>query len=466
LCLKVRSLNLSSHQTPDWLGQQGGKALDWAGKQREQVINWGGDALNWAGRQGEELLRPLDDLLTGRNLEMAGVPREAKPNINAPTPSPRPETPTSAPRPGKTAPAKPPVAEETTPTNLPSSRSPDVDTPNGRTPDVETPNGGTPQVDAPNVRTPEVDTPNARTPEVETPNARTPEVDTPNPARVEPEAPAPRNNADGTANIEQGVGEAGLRGADNAAGPGRVVDKPVTASQAVKIGDETHTLSVRQVGGKPAIYLCSDCGPLLSKIDQGLNDPNLSDAVKLQLRGLRKRVQKFDVSLGKGKFSQEAIETELQLFQRELEEISESTLPIANKFPDEALDPKGKIFGQVEVVDGKVTLKDGGKVPSEVDFVITTDNRLIIGSKHTTLSNNADVLAAGQMKINGQGKIKRIDNKSGHFRPTVQESSRVPTLFREMGLDITGSNIQLYRFTIDSDGMVEDITKMIDEYLN
>jgi hypothetical protein len=221
----VRSLNLSSHQTPDWLGQQGGKALDWAGKQREQVINWGGDALNWAGRQGDELLRPLDDLLTGRNLEMAGVPRGAKPNINAPTPKPRPETPTSAPRPGETAPAKPPVAEETTPTNLPSSRSPDVDTPNGRTPDVETPNGGTPQVDAPNVRTPEVETPNARTPEVETPNARTPEVDTPNPTKVEPEPPAPRN-ADGTANIEQEVGEAGLRGADNVAGAGRVADDP------------------------------------------------------------------------------------------------------------------------------------------------------------------------------------------------------------------------------------------------
>jgi hypothetical protein len=225
LCLKVRSLNLSSHQTPDWLGQQGGKALDWAGKQREQVINWGGDALNGAGRQGDELLRPLDDLLTGRNLEMAGVPREAKPNINAPTPKPRPETPTSAPRPGETAPAKPPVVEETTPTNLASSRSPEVDTPNGRTPDVETPNGGTPQVDAPNVRTPEVETPNARTPEVETPNARTPEVDTPNPTKVEPEPPAPRN-ADGTANIEQEVGEAGLRGADNAAGAGRVADDP------------------------------------------------------------------------------------------------------------------------------------------------------------------------------------------------------------------------------------------------
>jgi len=129
---------------------------------------------------------------------MAGVPRGAKPNINAPTPKPRPETPTSAPRPGETAPAKPPVVEETTPTNLPSSRSPDVDTPNGRTPDVDTPNT--------RPKTPDVDTPNVRTPEIDTPNARTPNVDTPNPARVEPEAPAPRN-ADGTADVSNATPE-------------------------------------------------------------------------------------------------------------------------------------------------------------------------------------------------------------------------------------------------------------------
>jgi hypothetical protein len=81
----------------DWLGQQGGKALDWAGKQREQVIKWGGDALNWAGKQGDNLLKPLDDLLTGRNLEMAGVPRGAIPNIDTPTPKPRPKSPTHSP---------------------------------------------------------------------------------------------------------------------------------------------------------------------------------------------------------------------------------------------------------------------------------------------------------------------------------------------------------------------------------
>lgn len=43
-----------------------------------------------------------------------------------------------------------------------------------------------------------------------------------------------------------------------------------------------------------------------------------------------------------------------------------------------------------------------------MDFVITTDNKLIIGNKHHYLGNGQDVLAAGQLKINGQGQIKQL----------------------------------------------------------
>jgi hypothetical protein len=106
----VRSLNLSSHQTSDWLGQQGGKALDWAGKQREKAINWGGDALEWVGSQGDELLRPVDDLLTGRNVEIVGVPRGTKPKVNGPT-----------------NPAKLKSGEVGTSTSTPHSKKSDVD---------------------------------------------------------------------------------------------------------------------------------------------------------------------------------------------------------------------------------------------------------------------------------------------------------------------------------------------------
>jgi hypothetical protein len=107
------------------LGTQGGKALDWAGKQREQVIKWGGDALNWAGKQGEDLLRPLDNLLTGRNLEMAGVPRGVLPDISTPTHTPRPKNPNVA----SNNPAKLELEAPGTPKSTPYPQNQKIDTP-------------------------------------------------------------------------------------------------------------------------------------------------------------------------------------------------------------------------------------------------------------------------------------------------------------------------------------------------
>ncbi|MET1256377.1 hypothetical protein [Aliikangiella maris] len=139
---------------------------------------------------------------------------------------------------------------------------------------------------------------------------------------------------------------------------------------------------------------------------------------------------------------------------------------VSNKFPGEALSTKGKVFGEVKVVNGKVTLGEGNVVPRDLDFVITNDRRLVVGSKHTTLANGEDVLAAGQMRLNGQGQIRRLDNLSGHYQPSVEEALRVPDMLRDMGLDVSGARHQLYRFKIDDDGWVVrsilDVNKTLD----
>ena len=44
------------------------------------------------------------------------------------------------------------------------------------------------------------------------------------------------------------------------------------------------------------------------------------------------------------------------------------------------------------------------------------------GSKHHYLGNVEDVVAAGQIKIKGQGAIKRIDDLSGHYQPTLNQA--------------------------------------------
>lgn len=131
--------------------------------------------------------------------------------------------------------------------------------------------------------------------------------------------------------------------------------------------------------------------------------------------------------------------------------------PITNKFPNDPLDPGGKIFGEVQVLDGRVTILGRVDVPRQVDFVITLDNRLVIGTKHATLANNQSVLAAEQMKIDRSGRIPRIDNLSGHYAPTLEESLRIPGLLRGMGLNLTGARFQVSKINFDLELVIDKV---------
>lgn len=58
-----------------------------------------------------------------------------------------------------------------------------------------------------------------------------------------------------------------------------------------------------------------------------------------------------------------------------------------------------------------------------------------------------------------QGQIKRIDNLSGHYRPTVSEAMNYPELLQDMGFDLNNTWVELYDIEIDSSGLVESVTK-------
>jgi RHS repeat-associated protein len=124
--------------------------------------------------------------------------------------------------------------------------------------------------------------------------------------------------------------------------------------------------------------------------------------------------------------------------------------PITNKFPTEDLPADGKVVPH-ELVDGKIKVPNGLK---QVDFVVTQDGQLVVGKKHHTLGQRQDVLAAGQMKLNGQGKVRGIDNLSGHYRPSVDESARFPEILRSAGVDVKGATLEVSEFTVDENGWV------------
>ena len=124
---------------------------------------------------------------------------------------------------------------------------------------------------------------------------------------------------------------------------------------------------------------------------------------------------------------------------------------ITNKFPDEELPSNGKIVPHSIGEDGYIQRKDGRK---NFDFVITADNRLVLGDKHHLLGDRSDVLAAGQMKLNGKGRVAAVDNLSGHYRPSVEEAARFGDLLRGVGLNVDGTVLNIYSFTLDDDGNV------------
>ena len=76
------------------------------------------------------------------------------------------------------------------------------------------------------------------------------------------------------------------------------------------------------------------------------------------------------------------------------------------------------------------------------------------------------MLAAGQIKLNGLGCIRRIDNLSGHYRPTVDAAMRYQELFEEQGLELNNTWLEYYRIVFDEQGNVIDTIKEYNVMIN
>ncbi|MBE6091508.1 MAG: hypothetical protein E7206_26470 [Clostridium beijerinckii] len=123
---------------------------------------------------------------------------------------------------------------------------------------------------------------------------------------------------------------------------------------------------------------------------------------------------------------------------------------IKNKFPNEPL-PKDGVIIDYTIKAGNIKDISGLR---RMDFVIDKNGKLIIGKKHQALGNAEDVLAAGQLKLDGYGMIRRIDNNSGHYRPTVEEASKYPELFEKAGFNLDKAWLYINKYTINYSGII------------
>ncbi|UOY88681.1 hypothetical protein [Bacillus glycinifermentans] len=124
---------------------------------------------------------------------------------------------------------------------------------------------------------------------------------------------------------------------------------------------------------------------------------------------------------------------------------------IKNYFPEDQ--QLGKRFN-FTVENGRIKNING---INEVDFVIDMEGNLHIGRGHSFLANGKDVQAAGKLKINGQGQIRRISNESGHYRPNAEQAKKFPDAFNQTGLNVKNAWLEIHEFESNiSDYIVDD----------
>lgn len=71
-----------------------------------------------------------------------------------------------------------------------------------------------------------------------------------------------------------------------------------------------------------------------------------------------------------------------------------------------------------------------------MNFVVDHSGNLKLGKGHSFLANGHSVLAAGTIKLDKQGNVRRIVNDSGHYQPTLADAVRYPKALGKAGLNV------------------------------
>ena len=121
---------------------------------------------------------------------------------------------------------------------------------------------------------------------------------------------------------------------------------------------------------------------------------------------------------------------------------------ISNKFPYD--NQRGKRY-DFTVREGRILLKNGIRY---ANFVIDENGELQLGNGHSFLANGKGVKAAGTIKVNKQGYIRRISNTSGHYQPTVTETLTYIGKLKALGLKVDNAWISIYAFERTLSGYV------------
>ena len=80
-----------------------------------------------------------------------------------------------------------------------------------------------------------------------------------------------------------------------------------------------------------------------------------------------------------------------------------------------SIDADGWLMGKY--VNGELQVVGNTNIAQKWDYIVKADGQILVGRKHSWLSQGEDVLAAGELKYNN-GKLLEISNASGHYLPS------------------------------------------------
>ncbi|WP_445669782.1 hypothetical protein [Paenibacillus sp. FSL R10-2199] len=122
---------------------------------------------------------------------------------------------------------------------------------------------------------------------------------------------------------------------------------------------------------------------------------------------------------------------------------------IQNRYPNEI--QQGKNFEYV-LENGQIKIRDGIK---EVDFIIDENGNLKVGRGHSYLANGADVQAAGKLKVDADGNVRKITNESGHYTPTAEQVKNYEQIFNSAGIKTENAWLEIYQLELTNNGYVD-----------
>ncbi len=124
---------------------------------------------------------------------------------------------------------------------------------------------------------------------------------------------------------------------------------------------------------------------------------------------------------------------------------------------------RGCLECNFKIFDGKIVFDYKEFFNKNLDFVIDKNKTLKIGLGHEFLGKHDEVYSAGTVFVNNYGYVVELTNRSGHYRPNLENLLYTYDLLKD-SLNLSYSKIKAVNNTFNTDFFYVDIKQELIEH--